>query len=110
MRSMAKNIAVIGDAETVKGFAAVGLDIFPCDDSEHAARLLRNLADGDGYAIIYLTEEIYLAVEKERARCSGRLTPAIIPIPGVRGKLGTGRQRLSSFVEQAVGSDIIFNN
>lgn len=107
---MAKYIAVIGDAETVKGFAAVGLDIFPCDDFEHAAKLLRNLTDGDRYAIIYLTEEVYLSVEKERARCAQRLTPAIIPIPSVRGSLSTGRQRLSSFVEQAVGSDIIFNN
>ena len=50
------------------------------------------------------------SVEKERARCAQRLTPAIIPIPSVRGSLSTGRQRLSSFVEQAVGSDIIFNN
>ena len=65
---MAKNIAVIGDAETIKGFSAIGLDIFPCDDNEQAAHLLRNIADGDNYAIIY------------------------------------------SFVERAVGSDIIFND
>ena len=52
---MAKNIAVIGDAETIKGFSAIGLDIFPCDDNEQAAHLLRNIADGDNYAIIYLT-------------------------------------------------------
>ena len=110
MRFMAKNIAVIGDAETVKGFSAIGLDIFPCDDSEQAAHLLRNIADGDSYAIIYLTEEVYNSVEKDRARYEERLTPAIIPIPGVRGSLATGRQRLSSFVEKAVGSDIIFND
>ena len=107
---MAKNIAVIGDAETVKGFSAIGLDIFPCDDSEQAAHLLRNIADGDSYAIIYLTEEVYNSVEKDRARYEERLTPAIIPIPGVRGSLATGRKRLSSFVEKAVGSDIIFND
>ena len=110
MRSMAKNIAVIGDAETIKGFSAIGLDIFPCDDSEQAAHLLRNIADGDNYAIIYLTEEVYNSVEKDRARYEERLTPAIIPIPGVRGSLNTGRSRLSSFVERAVGSDIIFND
>ena len=72
---MAKYIAVIGDAETVKGFAAVGLDIFPCDDFEHAAKLLRNLTDGDRYAIIYLTEEVYLSVEKGGKR-AGTLRPA----------------------------------
>ena len=107
---MAKHIAVIGDAETVKGFSAVGLDIYPCDDTEQAARLLRNIADGDNYAIIYLTEEVYNSVEKERLRYAERFTPALIPLPGVRGSLQTGRKRLSSFVEKAVGSDIIFND
>ena len=81
-----------------------------CDDNEQAAHLLRNIADGDNYAIIYLTEEVYNSVEKDRARYEERLTPAIIPIPGVRGSLNTGRSRLSSFVERAVGSDIIFND
>ncbi len=110
MRFMAKNIAVIGDAESIKGFSAIGLDIFPSDDFEEASHLLRNLVDGERYAIIYLTEEVYNSVGKERSRCEERLTPAIIPIPGVKGNSDTGRKRLSSFVEQAVGSDIIFNN
>ena len=31
-------IAVLGDTESIKGFAAVGLDIYPCDaDAESAA-------------------------------------------------------------------------
>lgn len=110
MKSMAKGIAVIGDSESIKGFSAVGLDIFPCDDFEGAGHLLRRLADSDNYAIIYLTEELYHLSEKERSRYEERLTPAIIPIPGVKGNRNTGRQRLSGFVEKAVGSDIIFNN
>lgn len=110
MRSMAKNIAVIGDSESIKGFSAVGLDIFPTDDLDDAPKLVRNLADSDRYAVIYLTEEIYNSAEKERARCAEKLTPALIPIPSVKGNMQTGRQRLSSFVEKAVGSDIIFNN
>ena len=77
---MAKNIAVIGDAETIKGFSAIGLDIFPCDDNEQAAHLLRNIADGDNYAIIYLTEEVYNSVEKDRARYEERLTPGFRPL------------------------------
>lgn len=107
---MAKNIAVIGDSESVKGFSAIGIDIYPCSESDEAARLLRNIADSETYAIIYLTEEVYIGTAKERSRYSERLTPAIIPLPGVTGNKGTGRQRLSSFVEKAVGSDIIFNN
>lgn len=107
---MAKNIAVIGDAESIKGFCAIGLDIFPCDDLNEAARLFRRIADSDNYAIIFLTEEIFNSVEKERSRYEEKLTPAVIPIPGVKGNSGTGKKRLSSFVEKAVGSDIIFND
>lgn len=107
---MAKNIAVIGDGESIKGFSAIGLDIYVCDDYDHAAKTLRNIADADDYAIIYMTEEFYNSSSKERSRYKDRLTPAVIPIPGVKGNADTGVRRLSSFVEKAVGSDIIFNN
>lgn len=110
MKSMAKGIAVIGDSESIKGFCAIGLDIYPCDDPSSAAALLRKIADSDSYAVIYLTEELYNLVEKERSRYEERLTPAVIPIPGVKGNSEAGKKRLSSFVERAVGSDIIFNN
>ena len=105
---MAKNIAVIGDSESIKGFGAIGLDIYPCDDIENAAHLLRKIADGDNYAVIYMTEELFELVEKERNRYESRLTPAIIPLPGVKGNTGIGSRRLSAFVEQAVGSDSLF--
>lgn len=105
---MAKNIAVIGDSESIKGFGAIGIDIYPCDDIENAAHLLRNIADSDNYAVIYMTEELFELVEKERNRYENRLTPAIIPLPGVKGNTGIGSKRLSAFVEQAVGSDILF--
>ncbi len=107
---MAKNIAVIGDSESIKGFCAIGLDIYPCDSGEECAHLLRRIADSDSFAVIFLTEELFGQVEKERSRYEERLTPAIIPIPGVKGNTGIGVKRLSSFVEQAVGSDIIFND
>lgn len=110
MRFMAKNIAVLGDSESIKGFSAVGLEIFPCDSFNEASRLLRNIADSDDYSIIYVTEELFNNIEKERLRYEERITPAIVPIPGVKGNANTGTKRLSSFVEKAVGSDIIFNN
>lgn len=107
---MAKNIAVIGDSESIKGFSAIGLDIFPCENFEEAPHLFRRIADSDNYGIIFITEEIFALTEKERKRYEEKLTPAVVPIPGVKGNTNIGVKRLSSFVEQAVGSDIIFNN
>jgi len=77
-------IAVLGDRDSIYGFASLGLDIFPVSDSETGAR-----------------------TELERYREAP--LPAVIPIPGVRGNTGMGIRMVKKSVEQAVGSDIIFN-
>ena len=106
------DIAVIGDAESIKGFAAVGLKIFPCEDADEAQNALKKLVN-EGCAVVYITEEFasLLSVEhmKEIAKLDEALLPAVIPIPGVTGNTGIGVNRLKSSVEKAVGSDIIFN-
>lgn len=107
---MADRIAVIGDSESIKGFAAIGFEIIECFEPEKANHILRNAVETGVYSVIYMTEEMFLASEKERKKHEEKTLPAIIPIPGLRGNTGIGRQRLSDFVERAVGSDIIFNN
>ena len=106
---MDNRMAVIGDSGSIKGFAAIGLDIFECDNADAAGTTLRKVADSGEYGVIYLTEELFSQLEKERKRYAERLTPAIIPIPGVKGNNGIGQTRLRGFVEKAVGSDIMFN-
>lgn len=107
---MAKGIAVIGDSESVKGFGAVGMEVFICDDRQNAPQLLKTITENDEYAIIYITEELFGLTAKERERYTESPVPAILPIPGASGSRGEGLQRLSGFVEQAVGSDILFKN
>ena len=102
-------IAVVGDRDSVYGFAALGLSVFPAED----ARLLRRLSEqeGDGaYAVIYITEALAAQLEEEIDRLRERRFPAVIPIPGVSGNTGAGMRAVKKSVEQAVGSDIIFNN
>lgn len=101
-------IAVLGDRDSIYGFAALGLDIFPVSDSETGARTLRNLAERD-YAVIYITEALAKELETELEHYREAPLPAIIPIPGVRGNTGMGISMVKKSVEQAVGSDIIFN-
>lgn len=110
MKHMVKNIAFIGDSESVKGFSAVGIDVLVCDDTSEAAMILKNTADKDMYAVIFMTEELFETAEKEVNKLSEQSMPAVIPMPGARGNNGIGIKRLSSFVEQAVGSDILFKN
>ena len=47
-------IGVIGDRDSVLGFKAVGLDVFPTEKAEEAKAALRKWAEGE-YAIIYIT-------------------------------------------------------
>ena len=100
-------MAVMGDTESIKGFAAVGLDIYPCDDPQEAVRRFRSLTGGE-YGVIYITESIFSRLDKEIRKLDEQPLPAVIPIPGLTGDTGIGVRRLSESVERAVGSDIIF--
>ena len=102
-------IAVMGAYDSIYGFAALGLDIFPVQAHDEGRQLLRKLADGN-YAVIYMTEALAAELEEEVARYRESMTPAIIQIPGVSGNTGRGVQDVKKSVEQAVGSDILFAN
>lgn len=102
-------IAVMGDRDSIYGFAAVGFEPFPITGRDEAAAKLKELCDGD-YAVVYITEALAAELEKEIIHYSERKLPAIILIPGVSGNTGNGIAAVKRSVEQAVGSDIIFNN
>ena len=102
-------IAVMGDRDSIYGFAALGLETFPVENGEEAGKKLRKLAEAD-YPVIYITEALAAALEPEIDHYRSELTPAIILIPGVSGNTGMGMKLVKKSVEQAVGSDIIFND
>lgn len=99
-------IGVIGDKDSIYGFASLGLGIFPCDTQEEAAKTLRDLAKS-GYGVIYITEALFELLLDEVDKYRDLPLPAIIPIPGVKGNTGIGMKNVSLSVEKAVGSDII---
>ncbi len=100
-------IGVIGDRESVLGFQAVGLDVFPVGDAEEAKKTLKRLAKED-FAIIYITEQFYQYMMKEVEEYTDSRLPAVIPIPGKDGSLGIGMTSVKKSVERAVGADILF--
>ena len=100
-------IGVIGDRESVLGFQAVGLDVFPAGDGEEAKKTLKWLAKED-FAIIYITEQFYQYMMKEVEEYTDSRLPAVIPIPGKDGSLGIGMTSVKKSVAIAVGADILF--
>ena len=98
-------IAVIGDRDSVLGFRALGLDVFPTEDTDAGRRTLHRLAQED-YAVIYVTEQLAQSMAAEIARYQNDMLPAVILIPGKSGALGLADHALHAAVERAVGADI----
>ena len=99
-------IAVVGDRDSVLGFQALGLSVFPTETVEQARQTVNQLAKED-YAILYLTEQLGQQLADLLARYQSQVTPAIILITGKEGSLGIGMKNITSAVERAVGADIL---
>ena len=102
-------IAVLGDYDSIYGFATLGLDTFPVSTREEAGEKLHQLTLGD-YGIVYVTEALAEELKHEIEKYQELAVPAIIQIPGIPGNTGAGVEGVKKSVEQAVGSDIIFGN
>ncbi len=100
-------IGIIGDRESVLGFKAVGLEVFPCDGLPEAEAAMEKMAE-DKYAIIYITEQLYSEMGEILSEYADMRLPAIIPLPSKDGSLGIGVKGVKKSVERAVGADILF--
>jgi V/A-type H+-transporting ATPase subunit F len=102
-------VAVLGDYDSICGFSALGMDIFPVDTIDEAKKKIREL-DNDEYGIVYVTEQCVEQMPEEYSRLQNQLVPAVVPIPSYSGASGFGLAAIRNYVKQAVGSDIIFND
>ena len=97
--------AVVGDRESIYGFAALGLTVAEAD-MRNAGEIIEQFAK-KGYAVIYVTENMAQAVQPQIEKYREMSIPAIILIPGVKGNTGEGVKDVHRSVEKAVGSDIL---
>ena len=102
-------IGVIGDRDSVLGFKALGLSVFPVTEPEQASRLINRMAR-DNYAVIFLTEPVAKEIGETIERYKRQPFPAIILIPSNQGSLGLGIQGIKDSVEKAIGADILFGD
>jgi len=102
-------IAVVGDADSILCFKAVGIESVAVADAAEAKAQLHRMAEDD-YAVIYLTEQFAEPLNHELSVYAEQPTPAIILIPGEGGSLGIGLANVKDAVERAVGADILGDN
>lgn len=101
-----KKVGVIDTGSSARGFAALGLKVFPAETAQEAREILYDLARQD-YAVIYLAEHLAEEMRDAVDAYRDQMTPAVILIPGSGGSRGIGMQALKDAVERAVGADIL---
>ena len=101
-------IAVVGNRDTILGFKALGLAIFPVKNAEEAGRTLRQITTEE-YATIFITDNFARDLEKEidELERNIQLYPSIVIIPSHRGSTGLGMEKIRALVEKAVGTDLL---
>ena len=105
------DIAIIGARDAVLGFKAVGVAVYPASGAEEARRLVRHLcqeSEGEMPAVLFITEDLYLAAQDVIRMYKENPLPAIIPIPGSQGSMGVGMAGIKANMEKAIGADILF--
>lgn len=100
-------IAVVGDKESIFGFSAIGMDIYPAYEEDEIKSLIPKLIE-ENYAIIYITENVSIKAKKYLEKLQKNKIPAIITIPSNTGSLNYGENRIKEMVQKAVGIEINF--
>lgn len=99
-------LAVLGDFASVLGYRTLGFEVRCADTGEDGERELHALAK-EGFAVIYVTEQLAVQIEDAIDEYKDAPLPAIILIPGRDGSLGIGMKKIHEAVERAVGADIL---
>ncbi len=108
MSDVVKQIAMIGDRDSVLLAKTAGMDVFFETDGTKASRLIARLAR-QGCKIIFMTEPVYAKCTEMISKYAAETYPAIIPIPDRNGTTGLGMAGIKANVEKAIGADIIFS-
>ena len=103
---MHKKIGVVGDKDSILGFKAIGIDVFPVVEPEEARKAVDNCARNN-YAVIFVTEQVAKNIEETIARYNEELLHEIILIPSNQGSLNIGLKRISNRTKKNIGVNIL---
>ena len=116
---MEYSIAIVGTADVILGFKALGLETHPVNSPAEALEKIEELSAASRphptiqnetvakYAVIFIIEDIAEGLPEDRyKKLTSKPLPAIIPLPGPKGSTGFGEARLKKLIIQAVGTEI----
>lgn len=98
-------LAVVGDAESVGVFSALGAEVYRVQSSKEAEKIVKKLAKDD-FAVIFIPAKIFSDIGETVAEFDNYVLPSVVPIPTLSENTGVGIKRLRKTVERAIGADI----
>lgn len=99
-------IAFIGDRDSVWGFRAFGIDVYPVSDPA-AAQEAFSAAVETAHAIIFVTEDVYESCGELILRYRDLALPTVTVLPSVTGSRGLAATEIKEAVSAAIGADIL---
>lgn len=99
-------VAIVGDKVTALGFKALGLNAYSVSRPEEVREIWSQIL-ADNYAVIFVTEQVYLQIKDLLPAIDQKETPVVLIIPEAAGGTKLGRERIKKTVEKAIGVDIL---
>ena len=107
---MAGNVAVLGDADFVMPFSALGADTYPVGHMPDEITASANKIISDKYAMVVVAENIAPAVEEVFAAQMDAPIPCIVVVPFTTESEGFATRALGQTLKRATGINILDNN
>ena len=107
---MEGKVAVLGSADFVMPFSALGLDTYPVGDgADETASTAREILEGN-YALVVVAENIAPKAQEVFDAVERQATPCIVVVPFTTESQGFATEALGKVLKMATGIDIMQNS
>jgi vacuolar-type H+-ATPase subunit F/Vma7 len=107
---MEGKVAVLGGADFVMPFSALGVDAYPVEPQrDQVVEAAQKILDAD-YALVVVAENIARAADEVLAAADTRPMPCVVVVPFTMESEGFATEALGKVLKLATGINILQNN
>lgn len=99
-------IAFIGDADSVLGFRALGVETYTPESGSEAVKIFKSMVK-EKASVIMITEDMLDYLQNEVDEVVSMPIPAVVVLPGVSGSRHKGEDTIRNLIIKAVGVDLM---
>jgi len=107
---MEGKVAVLGGADFVMPFSALGVDTFPVEQQRDSVlEAAQRILDAD-YAMVVVAENVARDADEVFADVESRPTPCVVVVPFTTESQGFATEALGKVLKLATGINVLQNN